>query len=110
MTINTRTSSLRGHRIIALMMVVAALSLAGPVGLARAADPTNAQYANPITKVGGEVGKGSAPAAAKPSGLEKRVVGGLPVTGLDVVALGAVAIALMSLGIGLRRLTAERSL
>jgi hypothetical protein len=72
-------------------------------------DPTNDQYSNPVTKVAADLGSGgngNTPSA--PAGLHKKVVGGLPFTGLDVVALAAVAIALMSMGFALRRLTAER--
>ena len=47
---------------------------------------------------------------APPAGLQKKVVTGLPFTGLDVVALLAVAVALTSMGLALRRLTAERHL
>ena len=93
-------------RFISLLATVAALALIGPVSLAHAGDATKAQYKNPVTKVAADVGGGGGP--ANPSGLQKRVVGGLPFTGLDVVALLAVAVALTSMGLALRRLTAER--
>jgi hypothetical protein len=97
------------RRIVALLATVTALWVAGPVALAHAGDATNDQYSNPVTKVAADLGSGgngNGPSA--PSGLHKKVVGGLPFTGLDVVALAAVAIALMSMGVALRRLTAER--
>jgi hypothetical protein len=94
-------------RIVALLATVAALSLVGPVSLASAADTTKAQYDDEVTKVAAVVGGGNDD-PAPPAGLQKRVVGGLPFTGLDVVALFAVAVALTTMGLALRRLTAER--
>ncbi len=102
----TKHSRFRAPRLIALLATVAALSLVGPVSLAQAADATKAQYDDEVTKVAANVGGGGDPTA--PAGLQKRVVGGLPFTGLDVVALLAVAVALTSMGLALRRLTAER--
>ena len=93
-------------RFIALLATVSALWLVGPVALAHAGDPTKAQYHNPVTQVAGDVGGGGDGPTS--SGLQKKVVGGLPFTGLDVVALLAVAVALTSMGLALRRLTAER--
>jgi hypothetical protein len=105
-------SRIRAPRsIIAIMATVASLWLVGPVTLAHAGDPVKAQYDNNVTKVAGTVGGGNdptPPAPTAPSGLQKEVVGGLPFTGLDVVALLAVAVALMSMGLALRRLTADR--
>ena len=98
---------IRAPRFAALLATVAALTLVGPVSLANAGDATKAQYKNDVTKVAADVGGGG---PADPSGLQKRVVGGLPFTGLDVVALFAVAVALTSMGLALRRLTAERHL
>jgi hypothetical protein len=96
-------------RLIALLATVSALWLVGPVALAHAGDPTKAQYHNQVTQVAGDVGGGNVGPTA-PSGLQQKVVGGLPFTGLDVVALLAVAVALTSMGLVLRRLTAERHL
>jgi hypothetical protein len=97
------------HRLVALLAVVGTLSLVGPVSLAQAGDATKAQYAEEITKVAGNIGGGGGGNdPAQPSGLQKQVVGGLPFTGLDVVALLAVAVALTSTGLALRRLAAER--
>jgi hypothetical protein len=93
--------------------MVATLWIAGPVALAQAGDATKSQYDNQVSQVAGAVGGGggggSAPAATHTAGtLQKNVVAGLPFTGLDLVALLGVAVALTSLGLGLRRLTAER--
>lgn len=96
-------------RFIALLATVGALWLVGPVSLAQAGDATKAQYDNEVTQVAGNVGGGGNDPAS-PSGLQTRVVSGLPFTGLDVVALLAVAVALTSTGLALRRLTAERHL
>jgi hypothetical protein len=95
-------SRIRAPRIVATLAT-------GPVALAHAGDPIKDQYDNPVTKVAGSVGSGNDPTPPAPkAGLQKQVVGGLPFTGLDVVALLAVAVALMSMGFALRRLTAER--
>ncbi len=87
-------------------MTVAAMSLVGPVAIAQAGNPTNAQYDNDVTKVAAGLGGDNGPQSS--AGLQKKVVGGLPFTGLDVVAMLAVAVALTSMGLALRRLTAER--
>ncbi len=67
-------------------------------GASAASDPTQEQY-NPITHV--SHGGGAA-------GLDKTVVGGLPFTGLDLIALLGVAVLLTSMGLALRRLTVDR--
>jgi hypothetical protein len=105
----TKTKNRSSRSIFALLVTVAALSLVGPTSLAQADDPTNGQYDNDVQKVAaglGSGGDGNAPAA----GLQKKVVNGLPFTGLDVVAMLAVAVALTSMGLALRKLTAERHL
>jgi predicted outer membrane protein len=101
MTKHTRFSS---RRIVTLLMTVAALSLVGPVAMAQASDTTKAQYDNDVTKVAAGLGSGG----DGPAALQKKVVHGLPFTGLDVVAMLAVAVT--SMGLALRRLTAERHL
>ncbi|MGH2981401.1 MAG: hypothetical protein ACRDKV_05100 [Solirubrobacterales bacterium] len=53
---------------------------------------------------------GGGPPAKDPAVLQQEVVSGLPFTGLDVVALLAVAVALTSMGLVLRRLAADRHL
>jgi hypothetical protein len=100
--------SIRAPRtFVALIATVAAMWLVGPVAFAQAGDATKAQYDNDVTKVAGNVG-GGGDDGSDPSGLQKKVAGGLPFTGLDVVALLAVAVALTSMGLALRRLTSER--
>jgi hypothetical protein len=103
-------SSIRASRsLIATLATVASLWLVGPVALAHAGDPVKAQYDNNVTKVAGTIGSGNDGTPPAPTaGLQKEVVHGLPFTGLDVVALFAVAVALVSMGLALRRLTAER--
>jgi hypothetical protein len=103
----TKHSRIHISRFIALLAIVSALMVIGPVSLAQAGNATNDQYDNPVQKVAGSVGGGS-DGPSSSSGLQKKVVGGLPFTGLDVVALLAVAVALTSMGLALRRLTAER--
>jgi hypothetical protein len=104
----TKHSRIRAPRsIVATLVASVALWMVGPVALAHAGDPVKSQYDNEVTKVAGTVGNDGTPPAPK-AGLQKEVVQGLPFTGLDVVALLAVAVALMSMGFALRRLTAER--
>lgn len=74
--------------------------------------PTDAQYEDQVTQLVGDGGgadaaaETGAPADAAVPALEQNIVGSLPITGLDVLALGAVALALMLMGLGLRRMTA----
>jgi hypothetical protein len=100
------------RNLVALLATITALWLVGPVALAQASDATKAQYDNEVTKVAGNIGGGGGGGndGSASDGLQKKVVGGLPFTGLDVVALLAVAVALTSMGLALRRLTAERHL
>jgi len=44
-------------------------------------------------------------ASANRTGMRDKVVGGLPFTGLDVIALAAVAVSLTSTGLALRRIS-----
>jgi hypothetical protein len=106
----TKHSKIRSSRsIFALVMTVAALCLVGPVTMAQAGDPTDGQYKNDVQKVAAGLGSGGN-TPSTPAGLQKKVVEGLPFTGLDVVAMLAVAVALTSMGLALRKLTAERHL
>lgn len=94
------TAFRRGGVLIALSLVLGVLLM--PAGAA-ASDPTNSQYESAVTQVSGSAG-----GEARSTGLEKSVVGGLPFTGLDLIALAAVAVALTSMGVALRRLTLNR--
>jgi len=106
----TKHSKIRSSRsLVALLMTVAALCLVGPVSMAQAGDPTNGQYKNDVQKVAAGLGSGNN-TPSTPAGLQKHVVHGLPFTGLDVVAMLAVAVALTTMGLALRKLTAERHL
>jgi hypothetical protein len=107
-TAMNKNSRYAPRRIVALVAAVTALWVVGPVALANASDATSDQYSNPVHKVAADIGGGGNGPSAPQTGLQQKVVGGLPFTGLDVVALAAVAIALMSMGFALRRLTAER--
>ncbi len=102
---DTRRGSLT--RLLAIFGLASVLGLAAAVP-ALAQDPTSAQYNSAVNQVQGEVGGGgpSSPAPAqRASGLQENVVGGLPFTGLDLLALVAVALALASIGFALRRMT-----
>lgn len=102
-----RTSSL--SRLLAILGAIVALGLLSTADLAFAQDPTATQYASPVNQVSGSVGGGgggpSSPSTQQTSGLQESVVNGLPFTGLDVIALCAVALALASIGFALRRMT-----
>jgi hypothetical protein len=83
---------------------------------ALAQDPTAAQYDNGVHQVSANVGGGTqggvgdaSPASTSQSSGLQESVGGLPFTGLDVISLLAVALALTSVGFALRRMTASRS-
>ena len=96
-----------------LLAVAVTAAIAAPV--AQAGDPTNAQYQNSVSQiekgVGGGGGNGPSSDGSQRAGpLNSPVVNGLPFTGLDLVALGAIAVALMSLGLVLRRVTVPRPL
>jgi hypothetical protein len=75
-----------------------------------AQDPTSAQYDTSVTQVTSEAEVGGASNAPAPpsSGLQTNVVGGLPFTGLDLIALVAVALAFTSVGFALRRMTVSK--
>jgi hypothetical protein len=103
-----RANRLRRRLGLVTITVVAALSVAGPVSFAQAADATKEQYAKPAAKIAAGLGGKDPKDPAQPAGLQKQVVSGLPFTGLDVVALLAVAVALTSMGLALRRLSADR--
>lgn len=105
--------------LLALCAIAFGLLAAAP---AVAQDPTSAQYENPVDEVTSESGPttvtttpdagSSAPASAESSeegsGLEASLVSGLPFTGLDLISLGAVALALVAIGFALRRMTVPR--
>jgi hypothetical protein len=98
-----------------LFLIAGVCSLLVP-GLASAAppsalsDPTSAQYDATVNVNGGGNldGGGSTPTTSSSTGLQKHVVGGLPFTGVDLLALAAIAVALTSAGFALRRLSAPR--
>src|SRR5689334_13404804 len=90
--------------------LAAAVTAAIAAPAAQAGDPTGAQYQNSVSQIEKGVGGGgnsnaSTSVAHGAGPLNSPVVSGLPFTGFDLVALAAVAVALMSLGLVLRRLT-----
>jgi hypothetical protein len=85
------------------IMVLVLAMLALPA-LASAQTPSDDQYSvipppSTTTGAGGDPGD--------PSGLSGRV-GSLPFTGLDVIAMSAVALAIAGLGLGLQRAVSSR--
>jgi hypothetical protein len=110
-SIPVRRRTARRNALLALTgaLLMLPLVLAVPA-TGQPSDPTAAQYVDSVDQVAGDLGGGDdgTSGEAPPSGLEKKVVGGLPITGLDLIALVAVAIALTSMGFALRRLTADQ--
>lgn len=91
---------------LALSLSVLVIGAAPMAALAQTSgDPTKAQYDNSVEQI--QDGFGSAPSGGS-SGLQEEIISGLPFTGLDVIALIAVAAALITMGFALRHLTAER--
>jgi hypothetical protein len=102
-------STLSGNAVpLRLATVVAALSLfAFAAAPALAQDPTSAQYETSVVRAGNGDGGGTSTATHSSSGLQAGVVG-LPFTGLDLIALAAVALAFTSVGFALRRMTVSK--
>jgi hypothetical protein len=88
------------NRKLALTLVVALIAaLTVPtIASAQQVSPTDRQYKNTLTQVGG----GVAEQPNQPTALEQRV-GPLPFTGFDVIAMVTVALAVTGLGLGLQR-------
>ncbi|GEM_PF-3811991 len=102
-TANSRRLPLTRVAAVACAIAALALVVAGP---ALAQDPTAAQYSTPVTHV--SESRGPSSPSADTSGLQSSVVGGLPFTGLDLIALVAVAVAFTSVGFALRRMTVSK--
>ena len=104
MTVRNRIAGL------ALIVVVGAL-LAGPAtSMAQDAlsNPSAAQY-EPQSQVQGTTTTGSNSVAANTSSGGGGSTGTLPFTGLDVMVLAAVALALVGTGVALRRLSTPKA-
>jgi len=97
----TASHRLRLGRVISVALCVLCLAL--PAAAQAASNPTSAQYRETAAQVSEDVGHGG-PHQASRSGLQEEV-GGLPFTGLDLIALLVVATALVSAGLALRWLT-----
>ena len=97
----------RSPRFLACLGVATCFALAGAAPGFAQSDQTAAQYEDPVQQVTDSSGGSSANETPEPvrSGLQKEVVGGLPFTGLDLIALAAVALALTSMGAALGRMT-----
>ena len=86
--------------IVSAVMSVALLA-ALPAAAAQASSPTSAQY--DTTNYQLAAGGGGGP--SDPSAGNDPVISGLPFTGVDLVLLAVVALALLSAGIALQRLS-----
>jgi len=90
----------RGRKLIVSAIMTVALLVALPgAAVAQASSPTSAQYDTTNNQIA--AGGGGGP--SEPSGGNDPVISGLPFTGVDLVLLGIVALALLSAGIALQR-------
>jgi hypothetical protein len=89
---------LRRHHALALAALIALL-IAAPT--ARAADPRGDPSAAQYGEAAGEAAEGQ----GDPSGMRAPVVNGLPFTGVDLIAIGAVGLVLLGTGVALKRLS-----
>jgi hypothetical protein len=106
MTVRNRIAGL------ALIVVLGALVVGPATAMAQDAlsNPSAAQY-EPKSQVEGTNTTGSAPVAATPSSGSNGggSTGTLPFTGLDVMVLAGVALALVGTGVALRRLSTPKA-
>jgi hypothetical protein len=96
---------------LALIIVVGALFVGPASALAQDAlsNPSAAQY-EPQSQVEGTSTNGtSTPAAAAVADTPSSGTGTLPFTGMDVLVLSAVALALVGTGVALRRLSTPKA-
>jgi hypothetical protein len=91
----------RGKLILSAVMTVALLVALPGAAAAQASSPTSAQYDTTNNQIA--AGGGGGP--SEPSGGNDPVISGLPFTGVDLVLLGIVALALLSAGIAIQRLS-----
>jgi hypothetical protein len=91
----------RGRMLIVSAVMTVALLVALPAAAALASSPTSAQYDTTNHQLA--AGGGGGP--SDPSAGNDPVVSGLPFTGVDLVLLGIVALALLSAGIAMKRLS-----
>jgi hypothetical protein len=98
---------LRLSRVLAVVLCVGGFAAIPAVAQATS-NPTAAQYHDSATQANEDVSGGGGSNTASGSGLQRDFVSGLPFTGLDLIALVAVAVALTSVGFALRWLTAHR--
>jgi hypothetical protein len=93
----------RGKLILSAVMTVALLVALPGAAAAQASSPTSAQYDTTNDQIA--AGGGGGPSElSEPSGGDP-VISGLPFTGVDLVLLGIVALALLSAGIAIQRLS-----
>ena len=88
--------------IVSAVMTVALLVALPGAAAAQASSPTSAQYDTTNHQVAAGGGGGR---LATASAGNDPVISGLPFTGVDLVLLGIVALALLSAGIALQRLS-----
>ena len=92
----------RGRKLVVSAVMTVALLVALPgAAAAQASSPTSAQYDTTNHQIAGSGGGGP----SDPSGGNDPVISGLPFTGVDLVLLGIVALALLSAGIAIQRLS-----
>jgi hypothetical protein len=94
----------RGKLILSAVMTVALLVALPGAAAAQASSPTSAQYDTTNDQIAAGGGGGGPSELSEPSGGDP-VISGLPFTGVDLVLLGIVALALLSAGIAIQRLS-----
>jgi hypothetical protein len=94
----------RGRKLIVSAVVTAALFVALPgTAAAQASSPSSAQYDSQVKAAQQSTHQ------AEATDPRNRVIGALPFTGVDLVLLGIVALALVSTGIAVQRLSGTAS-
>jgi hypothetical protein len=94
--------SFRATLVVAAVIVALALPA---TAAAQGGDATAAEYKATDKLVVGAAGGGGGGGPEQPSGLETRVVSGLPFTGFDLLAMGLAAVVITGTGFALRGLS-----
>jgi len=89
-----------GRRYAVALALLIAFSITATT--ARAADPRSDPSA---AQYGGAASETAAGGQGDPSGMRSPVVEGLPFTGIDLIAIGAVGLVLFGTGVALKRLS-----
>jgi hypothetical protein len=91
---------------VAVLLLVFAAPVAAAVSDSVSDDPSSAQYDSTAEQLAERAGSGG---DSDGGGLNGRVVGALPFTGMDVVVVALAAVAVMGAGLALSRVTRPRT-